>query len=132
MRPRVKVRRVRCCECWQWFLPNPRSAKKQVTCGRPECRQERHNELARERRAKRPEKYRAGDLVRQRRCRAKRKRQTGTGPPGPEVHLALCVDLRIERVVELALSRPPPTRTDLSAALHELARVCATPSEGGP
>lgn len=124
---------MRCCECWEWFLPDPRSAKKQVTCGGPECRQARHNGLARERRAKKPEKYRAGDLVRQRRCRANRKRQMGTGPPGPEMLQALSVDARrLEDVVELALSRPAPSRTVLTAALREFARVCAAPPEAGP
>jgi len=86
----------------------------------------KRNRQAQERRARAPEEYREAERVRQARCRAKKKAMPeSTGPP----RLPAEIGEQLEGVLELALSRPPPSRAALGDALRELC-ACATAGAG--
>ena len=77
------VTRCRCTECRKRFVASPRAGKEQCTCS-DACRVLRRRKLARERRGKDLEGYRADERVRQRQRRARLQAQCAQGGSGRE------------------------------------------------
>jgi hypothetical protein len=131
MRPRKKIHSRRCCVCRNWFSPNPRAAHAQQTCS-AKCRKAHRSEQARDRRAKDPERFRAAERARQARRRTKKRRASdGDARPPATQRLPVWLGERLEIVLALALSSPPPSRAALGEALQSLACACVARSEAG-
>jgi hypothetical protein len=93
---RGMVTRCRCTECRKRFVASPRAGEEQCTCS-DACRVLRRRKLARERRGKDLEGYRADERVRQRQRRVRLEAGTGlqaqpcapasSGGKTPECHV---------------------------------------------
>jgi len=114
--------RRRCTECRRTFTPSPRALATQCVCG-PACRAARDRKLARARRRREIDDYRADECDRQRASRAGRARSATTVGVPPGCHAppsaSKSPDLRkeIAQIVERIVAR---SRATLE---HDLRRI---------
>lgn len=76
---KLKPVRRRCTVCRKWVFPAASARETQLVCCE-ECRRERDRALARARRTRELERYRAEECERQRKCRRARRERLGVGP----------------------------------------------------
>jgi hypothetical protein len=76
------VTRRRCSECGGGYTPSPRAGSRQRVCG-PECRASRDRKLARGRRRRDVDAYRADERVRQRASRDSRAKARAAASGAP-------------------------------------------------
>ncbi len=88
-----RISRRRCTECRRWYLPSAQTAHNQKTCGREQCRKQRHARLVRRQRGLTLQDSRVSERERQRECR-RRQRPKRVSPPRngpPDVTVPLSV-----------------------------------------
>jgi hypothetical protein len=111
-----------CVVCGRGFVWH-RSATVQVVCGRPGCKAARRNELARARRARDLDGYRADERERQRACRARGR------PEREREREREQSSLEVTRPVTETLSRAG-VGAETSVLLGEYARVLTDAVQG--
>ena len=66
MTRKTSTRKRPCSICRRWFIPNPKLGSRQVTCGRPACRRERHRKKCAEWNRNNPEYFKGNYLQKKR------------------------------------------------------------------
>jgi len=119
------VTRCRCTECRKRFVASPRAGKEQCTCS-DACRVLRRRKLARERRGKDLEGYRADERVRQRQRRARLQAQCvqgGWGGETLECHVPASALKSLELQEEIHQILDGPFRMSRAGFGRELRRI---------
>jgi hypothetical protein len=116
----------RCSECGRRFDPDPRTGKRQRTCG-AECRKKRRGQQASKRRADEPARFREAERARQAKCRLKKGAVTGLDPPKSRADLPSEVEARIEEMLSEMAARELLSR----AAFRREVRRLVVDSLGG-
>jgi hypothetical protein len=121
--------RPRCSECGHRYEPDPRTGKRQRTCG-GECRRKRRGRQATQRRAEEPEHFRLAERIRQARCRLRKRAVTGEGTPVSRADLPLEVEARIEEMMAQMAAREQLSRADFGRQVRRL--VASSLGESAP
>src|SRR5437868_7633903 len=111
--------RPRCSECGCRFEPDPRTGKRQRTCGK-ECRRKRRGRQAGQRRAEEPERFRPAERARQTRCRQRKRAVTWEQGLVSRADLPSEVEARIEEMMAEMAARERLSRADFQRQVRRL------------
>ena len=99
MTPTLGKGRRRCCECRDWYVPEPSAAKTQRTCGK-KCRLRRRARQEKKRREADRTNARADERERQRKHRARQRAEKGADPPLSQAGLSAQLHSVVEEILQ--------------------------------